>query len=351
MTAQLPPQGPQEPDEHLPGEAELAALYRQLPQNEPSAALDAAVLHAAAQAVTAGEQPLIERRRSSREPGDWVHPKPVSAVGPNQAGPSTASHGRRKAGSRWLIALSSAATLVLAAGLAWHMRGMPSTTTTDGATGDRAAVNSPVEVASHAAVAAPPPPAAPAQLVTAQAADPLAEPVATSPQTPRMASAKTIATKRHHATPSPPVEEVSETAAAAPPPVTEMSRATQPVAQDNSIATPVAAANQAGRNEVAAAPMSMPAPAPPAPAPPPVEMSASAVAPAPFPAAPAPAIQAIEKPTAMNPGDTPAQELGKIQQLFAQGHDDEARQRLAAFHHAHPQWELPAELDAQLHKP
>jgi hypothetical protein len=53
----------------------------------------------------------------------------------------------------------------------------------------------------------------------------------------------------------------------------------------------------------------------------------------------------------MNPGDTPAQELGKIQQLFAQGQDDEARQRLAAFHHAHPQWELPAELDAQLHKP
>jgi len=241
---------------------------------------------------------------------------------------------------------------VLAAGLAWHMRGMPSTTYTPGAASYRAAVNSPVEVASPAAVAAPPPPAAPAQLVTAQAADHLAEPVAALQESPRMASAKTSTMKRHHATPSPPVEEVSETAAAAPPPVTEMTRAAQPVAQDDSSATPVAAANQAGRSEVAAAPMPAPAPLAPAPAPPPsVEMSASAVAPAPFPAAPAAAIQAVGKPTAVNPGDTPAQELGKIQQLFAHGHGDEARQRLAVFHHAHPQWELPAELDAQLHKP
>jgi len=327
MTAQLPPQGPQEPDEHLPGETELTALYRQLPQSEPSAALDAAVLHAAAQAVVAGEQPVIERRRSSREPGNWVQPKPVSAEGPKLSDPSTASHGRRKAGARWLIALSSAATLMLAAGLAWHMRGMPSTTSTPDAASYRAAVNSPVEVAPPAAVAAPPPPAAPAQLVTAQTADHLVEPVATLQQTPQMASAKT-AMKRHHAIPAPPVEEVSETAAAAPRPVTEMTRVAQPAAESYSSTAPVATASQAGRSEVAAAPMLMPSPV-----------------------APAPAIQAIEKPTAVNPSDTPAQELGKIQQLFTQGHDDAARQRLDAFHHAHPQWELPAELDAQLHKP
>jgi hypothetical protein len=353
MTAQLPPQGPQEPDEHLPGEAELAALYRQLPQSEPSAALDAAVLHAAAQAVAAGEQhpaPVIERRRSSREPGGWVHPKPGSAEGQNLSDPSRASHGRRKTGSRWLIALSSAATLVLAAGLAWHMRGMPSTVATPDAASYQAAVNSPAEVAP--AAAAPPPPAAPAQLVTAQATDHLAEPVATLQQTPRMASAKTTAMKRHPATPFPPVEEASETAAAAPSPMREMTRAVQPVAEDYSSATPVAAANHAGRSEVSAAPMPMPAPAPP----PQVEMSASVAAPMPAPAAPAPpmpvsAAPAIEKPTAVNPGDTPIQELGKIQQLFTQGHDDEARQRLNAFHRAHPQWELPAELDAQLHRP
>ncbi|HEV2680036.1 MAG TPA: hypothetical protein VGV14_06025, partial [Rhodanobacter sp.] len=57
MTTQLPPQGPSEPDEKLPGEAELATLYRQLPRNEPSPALDAAVLRAAAQALAADAQP------------------------------------------------------------------------------------------------------------------------------------------------------------------------------------------------------------------------------------------------------------------------------------------------------
>lgn len=66
---------------------------------------------------------------------------------------------------------------------------------------------------------------------------------------------------------------------------------------------------------------------------------------------PALAAPAIEKSTAANPGDTPAQELGKIRQLFAQGRDDEARQRLVIFHQAHPQWALPAELDARLPRP
>ena len=65
-------------------------------------------------------------------------------------------------------------------------------------------------------------------------------------------------------------------------------------------------------------------------------------------AAPAPPATAD---TAANAGDTPAQELDKIRQLFAQGHDDEAQQRLAAFRHAHPQWKLPPELQAKLRQP
>jgi hypothetical protein len=66
-------------------------------------------------------------------------------------------------------------------------------------------------------------------------------------------------------------------------------------------------------------------------------------------AAPAPPAAAAD--TATIASDTPAQELDKIRHLFAQGHDDEAQQRLAAFRHAHPQWKLPPELQAKLRKP
>src|SRR6185312_15170050 len=48
---------------------------------------------------------------------------------------------------------------------------------------------------------------------------------------------------------------------------------------------------------------------------------------------------------------TPAEELARIEQLFAQGEQHEARQRLLDFHHAHPQWPLPPELQAKLPKP
>ena len=68
-------------------------------------------------------------------------------------------------------------------------------------------------------------------------------------------------------------------------------------------------------------------------------------------AAPAPVAAAADTNTATSANDTPTQELDKIWLLFAQGHDDEAQQRLAAFRHAHPQWELPPELQAKLRKP
>ena len=65
----------------------------------------------------------------------------------------------------------------------------------------------------------------------------------------------------------------------------------------------------------------------------------------------APSAAASDQATAARPGDTPAQELDKIRQLFAQGQHDEALQRLRAFRQAHPQWPLPAELQAQLQEP
>lgn len=121
MTTPLPPTDPTAADDQLPGEAELAALYRQLPRSEPDPALDAAVLHAAAQALAAGEHPLaVERRRGPRERGDWVRPKgqplpDLDAVGvvPRRRTPP------------WLLGLGSAASLVLVAGLAWHLRERP----------------------------------------------------------------------------------------------------------------------------------------------------------------------------------------------------------------------------------
>ncbi|HEX7381439.1 MAG TPA: hypothetical protein VF265_04710 [Nevskiaceae bacterium] len=84
MTTPLPPSKPH--DDDLPGEAELKALYGRLPPHEPGPALDAAVLRAAAQAVAT----TTPRRRA-----------------------------------RWPVALGTAATLVLAAGLGWQMRELP----------------------------------------------------------------------------------------------------------------------------------------------------------------------------------------------------------------------------------
>lgn len=80
MNPHTPP--PPDDDALAREERELAALYRRLPQAEPDAALDAAVLAQASRAV--------ESRR-------------------------------RHALPRWAVALSSAAVLVLAAGLVWRL--------------------------------------------------------------------------------------------------------------------------------------------------------------------------------------------------------------------------------------
>lgn len=174
MTTPLPPQGSPEPDEKLPGEAELAALYRQLPQSEPGPALDAAVLRAAAQALATGEQPALlnERRKSVRNPGDWVRPTADSAARQTTTGAS------KRAGPRRLLALGSAASLLLAAGIAWHLHEQPASTY---------APISPESAApaQAAPIAAPPVPAVPA---------PLAAPM--PPQTAAAEGDRTIAAAR-----------------------------------------------------------------------------------------------------------------------------------------------------------
>lgn len=315
MTTPLPPNDPPSADEPWPGEAELAALYRELPRSEPSPALDAAVLRAAAAALApSGDPTITERRKGPREPGDWVHPKPVSAVTAKTA-PSIASASRRRRAPPWLITLGSAASLVLVAGLAWQLR--------------ESSPPPSAPVAAHEATAS-----TASDMTSHEAAAPLA---ATIPPAPAAQPAPRLADQR----------------------AALQASAAKKMKQDSAL--------QSARRAAAAKPMVAPPPlaevaapappAPPAPPPPPAppqEVSANAAASGMLDKAgppPASSAAASDQATASRPGDTPAQELDKIRQLFAQGHHDEALQRLRAFRQAHPQWPLPAELQAQLQEP
>ena len=261
MNTPLPPQEP----EKLPDEA-LASLYRKLPQAEPSPALNEAVLRAAAQA-------LADESRHA---------------------PATAPMRHRP---RWPIAWGSAAALVLAAGLAWHMREMPEAAApaTRGASTDaarKAAAPPPVPVADTEPLPSPsllPPPArqvaAPAK-PHEQARKDIMRP-AVKPQVMRQTAAPPRPTP-------PPIEETVEPALA-----------------------------------------SAPAPALALPAPPP--------APAAPPAPPA-TITSLA-------AEGPAAELQAIRELFATGRDKEGRERLVRFHEAHPGWSLPDDLRTRLPKP
>jgi hypothetical protein len=284
----------------LPGEAELTALYRRLPQNEPGPALDAAVLRAAAQALeTEGTRPAIpvERRKAPREPGDWVHPRPAAAAW--------------KPRPRWLVGLSSAAALVLAAGLAWRMHESPQTESAPVASGSVA----PVQAEAVTAASNAPMPLAP---VAAPPTQPPPRIIAAAPPAPMAAKSRQVAADKQ-AAPVPHEERVAGAAPRAP---------TDAIGQAGSQAT-----TNAAKPVVAEAAASAPS------------MQATMAA------APAPVAARVDADTATNASDTPTLELDKIRLLFAQGHDNEARQRLAAFRHAHPQWKLPPELQAKLHRP
>jgi resuscitation-promoting factor RpfA len=302
MTTPLPPQDPREPDEALPGEAELAALYRQLPQSEPSPALDATVLRAAAQALETQPAVPVERRKAPREPGDWVHPKPAAVT------PAAPAGSARKLQPRWLVGLSSAAALVLAVGLAWRMHESPRSESAPMASGSVAPVRA--EAATNAPMPPAPLPAPPKQ--------PPPRIIAAALPAPMAAKSRQVVADKQAAAVSRD-EYLADAAPRAPADVTGQ--------------TSNEAATNAAKPAVAEAAASAPS------------LQSTMVA------APAPVAAAADTNTATSASDTPTQELDKIRLLFAQGHDDEARQRLAAFRHAHPQWELPPELQAKLRKP
>lgn len=115
-------------------ESELARLYRRLPQSEPDAKLDAAVLGLARAAVEPQRVNAL-RHANQRHRRPW-----------------------------WLVGLSSAAGLVLAAGVAWQLRqGMPQSPvdalrpSASSSQPDRDVV--PIAVLPEAPVPPPPPPA------------------------------------------------------------------------------------------------------------------------------------------------------------------------------------------------
>lgn len=263
-------------DDSLPGEGELKALYDSLPRKEPSPSLDQAVRRAAADAV----RPAKRR-------------------------------------SRWPMTAASAAVLMLAAGISWHLHEQP-------------AGNPPMPAPTAANDRAPAPATPAGKIMTesagATASAPVPEPPATAiaPRThetirsalkPRVLAAAPTA-RRTAAAPTPPPSDqsVAESAPLPAPPAAAAAQAYAP--------SPMAKQSRGSEDAVRTMATRMMA-------------------------APAPAITAAPDPTAADPADSPEQELGKIRALFAQQRRDEALQRLAAFRQAHPDMPVPDDLQNQ----
>jgi hypothetical protein len=321
MTTPLPPIDPSATDDKLPGEAELAALYRQLPQNEPGPALDAAVLQAAARALDEGDESQTERRTGPRESGDWVHPKSRSATS-SRATPSigSGSHSRRRHVPHWLVALGSAASLVLVAGLAWHMRALPTSDTETAAATDAAG--------AMQASAPATPPDAPETSQARQSA------LTRSAETQDLAPMPTK--KRANHLPPAALPGLKPIAHGAPAPAAAPYKLSDKPLTHDDAATMDATRRAVLEKRAASAPKQAAAEFTAAPSPPPA-MEVSLSAPPPSPAS-------KDNSTAAHPDDTPAQELAKIELLVQQHHEAEARRRLQAFRAAHPQWDLPENL-------
>lgn len=342
MTTPLPPQPPH--DDDLPGEAELKALYGRLPQHEPGPALDAAVLRAAAQAV----EPPAPRRHA-----------------------------------RWPVALGTAATLVLAAGLVWQMRKLPaeapvtssapaSTASADARAGvDREAAenaDAAVQTARRAAAqimraesARQSAPAAKAigarPVIAPPAAIGYVAPTTTSApgiEPPKLTASRVRASnvpeaKNVDLAPVPMIDKATTqpTPAMAPSPVLDQSAAGKRADSVPSAAAPPAPLAPPPAPMIQAAPMPASAPVPgAAPVDAPPDAATLMATPLAESSSTMQRLRAVEPTEQATPAMTA--ELQAIRALYDQGHGAAARARLEAFHRQHPHVVLPDDLRQQL---
>jgi len=272
-------------NEPLPSEDELKALYRSLPRRGPTPALDAAVRHAAADAV----RPSRQRRMP-----------------------------------RWPVAAASAAVLVLAAGLSWRLYEQPSSVPQI-PTHEAVTARAPAPAASIAAPATHP--------ANAAASDQVSKPAAATQEAPQRPARAQLAAKARAAAPPQAAPEMVPPALA-PTPMTLQGAEPMPAPPAPPAApAPVVAASAPALDTTAEPRAAYSSNA---------RVSMQAMSAAPMRAVPA------TDPTAPNATDTPAQELEKIRQLFAQQRRDEALKRLTAFQQTHPDLTLPDDLRAQL---
>lgn len=290
-----------------PEERALAARLARLgPHGEPSPALDARVL-AAAHAATSGGGARVAsagRRRGERE------------------------HGWRRA--RWPVGVGVAASVVLAAGIAWQMRPLPAPV---------------VPMTTHATVAATATDAADST-ATMPAAAMVAQPSPVPPGPPPQ-DTFSVAARETAAAPSKPAD--ARTAAAA--------KKSLPPPEEPAVVF----------DEPSPVDVQAPPPAPPAPPAPMASPVTAATAPvaaqrqqaAARPAASAPQAQAPEAPVFDTGADAPEADvppataaspavrdawLARIRELAAAGRTDEARASLAEFRHRYPAYAVPEDL-------
>jgi len=293
-------------------ERELARLYGKLPRATPSPALDEAVLRQAREAVPATQAP------------------------------ASSPKGRPRRGLRWAGALAVAASLVLAANLAWQQRQLPASKAQLESPKDKAET---APAASKAASSEPvekktAPPGQAGDLSKAERYVAALPPPAAPPAAAQGRNASTALRAVKTPPPSPEADQaLPELAGAAP--------AQQP---SQSLA---ASATAADAMEKVAAPAHAAAPAPPPP-PPPAEIGSPPSSPGAAPpelvesAAPSidqrPALEGIAV-VAAKPGDAgPERRVAAIRQMLRDGHEASARKAYADLRRDFPGFVVPRDL-------
>ncbi|QWT21811.1 hypothetical protein KPL74_07340 [Bacillus sp. NP157] len=307
------PNTPPPSDDELPDERELAALYARLPKAEPDAALDDAVLAAAARA-TPTARPVVPRHRT-----------------------------------RWPLALSSAAVLVLAAGIGWQMREQP----IRDPVAERAASVAAPTAAQTASIEAPTANGAPA------AADQVVATPAPAPAPPGDAEATKLAGRMKSNAPAPVARKIIQHREALPAPA--------PSPPPAAVAAAPMAPAEAYVSAAPVAPVAPPAPrappAPPAPAAPPAMQPAMQPEMQPAPQVEAGSTDARSasrqaytlpeqqpartsdsfaagKPAGFGPDDR----VGEIRRLLDQHDREGALRKLAELRRLYPAYDLPQDL-------